>query len=234
MSTPAVVPNLTPAAIDALLAAEFGESPAKTTPGAVQAAEGAGVLNSLLGSEFGAAGMPSSPTNTSSPTNAPPSTHTTPRRNPARSVRSPAARIAAPRRAHALAGHADRGASTSDDGTHVRRPRQPRPPARRAPAGRVVGTDRRPPSTGPRRDPTGGHATGPGGSPGHVPSHPWFGWSPSPTTGGVAAPATRRGPGGPGRRPVGRCPGTPRFPPVAPRRGHRQPGTVRLARNGGP
>ncbi len=54
MAGPAIVPNLTPAAIDALLAAEFGEVPAprKAPPTVVQATGSGTLLNSLLGSAF--------------------------------------------------------------------------------------------------------------------------------------------------------------------------------------
>ncbi|HXQ44697.1 MAG TPA: hypothetical protein VN816_08665 [Acidimicrobiales bacterium] len=64
MNSPAVVPDLTPAAIDALLAAEFGDTPSGPTPPlrVVQASEGSAALNSLLGAEFGA----STPTKTPS------------------------------------------------------------------------------------------------------------------------------------------------------------------------
>jgi eukaryotic-like serine/threonine-protein kinase len=61
MSAPAVVPNLTPAAIDALLAAEFGDAPAGPGPRVVPAAEGGALLSTLLGSEFGPAASPPVP-----------------------------------------------------------------------------------------------------------------------------------------------------------------------------
>jgi hypothetical protein len=69
MSTPSVVPNLTPSAIDGLLAAEISPTPTRSTPPlrVVPAADNGAVLNTLLGSEFGAA--PSVPT--SPPTQAP-------------------------------------------------------------------------------------------------------------------------------------------------------------------
>ena len=54
MSGPAIVPNLTPAAIDALLAAEFGDAPAgpPSSPPVVAARDGGPLLHSLLGAEF--------------------------------------------------------------------------------------------------------------------------------------------------------------------------------------
>jgi hypothetical protein len=72
MTTPAIVPDLTPAAIDALLSAEFGDSPTAPNPPlrVVSAAEGGAALNTLLGAEFGM--TTSTPTPTPTPTTAPP------------------------------------------------------------------------------------------------------------------------------------------------------------------
>ena len=72
MTTPAIVPDLTPAAIDALLSAEFGDSPSAPNPPlrVVSAAEGGAALNTLLGAEFGM--TTSTPTPTPTPTTAPP------------------------------------------------------------------------------------------------------------------------------------------------------------------
>ena len=116
------------------------------------------MLNSLLGSEFGAAGMPSSPTNTPPPTNAPPSTHTTPHAGPPpgpSALRPPAS---PPPAAHAAAGHADRGASTSTTGrtsapaSPTRQPAGPPPGASCAPTSTPVDRPVRPPR-GPRHRP---------------------------------------------------------------------------------
>jgi len=54
MAAPAIVPDLTPAAIDALLAAEFGDAADASgpRPKAVPAAEGGALLTALLGAEF--------------------------------------------------------------------------------------------------------------------------------------------------------------------------------------
>jgi hypothetical protein len=71
MTGPAIVPNLTPAAIDALLAAEFGEAPAprNSPPPVVQAMGGGPLLNTLLGGAFEAVAPavapPSAPVNAS-------------------------------------------------------------------------------------------------------------------------------------------------------------------------
>jgi hypothetical protein len=57
MTTPSVVPNLTPSAIDGLLAAEVSDTSTRSTPPlrVVPAADNGAVLNTLLGAEFGAA-----------------------------------------------------------------------------------------------------------------------------------------------------------------------------------
>ena len=71
MTGPAIVPNLTPAAIDALLAAEFGEAPTTryAPPPVVQATGGGALLNTLLGVAFEAATPSPIPTPPSVPMN---------------------------------------------------------------------------------------------------------------------------------------------------------------------
>jgi hypothetical protein len=99
--TPAVVPNLTPAAVDALLAAEFGDTPATAGPSrrVVHAAEGGALLTSLLGGEFDTSApvstpAPSTPSPTGGPTAAPTTAPSPTRAGPAPAP--PSARPMAP------------------------------------------------------------------------------------------------------------------------------------------
>jgi len=66
LTGPSVVPNLTPAAIDALLAAEFGDAPSAAPAPRTQmvpAAEAGPLLNTLLGAEFNTtSSVPAPPT----------------------------------------------------------------------------------------------------------------------------------------------------------------------------
>ena len=92
MAGPSVVPNLTPAAMDALLAAEFGDAtaaPSPPRPQLVPAAQAGPLLNSLLGAEFSPA--PSMPAATTALLNRPPPSGARPAPATPPSVRPPMA-----------------------------------------------------------------------------------------------------------------------------------------------